>query len=115
MPLGSTRPTRQKVTNGRNCQDGNCPEYLKQGLHSAAYSWQTSRLFMVLSQRPRFAAPGPTMRVDPPARKSIFLIHNSGRLGSPMKAALLERGYQVIHAESVEAALQIWAKLAVPV
>lgn len=32
-----------------------------------------------------------------------------------MKAALLERGYEVIHAESVEAALAAWARLAVRV
>ena len=34
---------------------------------------------------------------------------------NPVKAALLERGYQVFDAESVEAALALWPKLTRPI
>jgi DNA-binding response OmpR family regulator len=60
-----------------------------------------------------------TVRTAPvpavPVRKTVFLLHSCGSLNDPVKAALLERGYQVVHAESVEAALRIWAHLPTPV
>lgn len=78
---------------------------------------QTDLLFMeMLSSQPgrfaRFAAALPV--AVPPARqnKTIFLVHSSCKPFSPVKAALQERGYQVIFAESVAAALRIWEKLA---
>ena len=46
------------------------------------------------------------------ATKTIFLVHSSSQAGSPVKAALQERGYQVIHAASIGEALTIWEKSA---
>lgn len=67
------------------------------------------------TQTARFKAPArihvPESRPD----KTIFLVHTEARPGSGVKAALQERGYQVIHADSVDAAHQTWAKLGNPV
>ncbi len=44
-------------------------------------------------------------------KKTIFLVHSSIQYSSPIKAALQDRGYAVVHADTAEAALQTWAKL----
>jgi CheY-like chemotaxis protein len=69
---------------------------------------------MLLPQTARFAAARP-LPVTPPSKKTIFFVQSCARVQNPVKAALVERGHQVIHAESVEAALRLWAKLAQPV
>lgn len=46
------------------------------------------------------------------AGKTIFLVHQSPSPGSPVKAALEERGYSVIHAASVSEALRLWVRFA---
>lgn len=56
--------------------------------------------------------PAPAPISAPLAKRTIFLVQQSSRLGNPVKTALVEKGYEVIHAESVEGALRIWASLA---
>jgi ActR/RegA family two-component response regulator len=63
----------------------------------------------------RFDAVRPTTVGAASIKKTVFLVHSCTRLQDPVKAALLERGYHVVHAESVEAALQIWARLTVSI
>ncbi|MHC1769183.1 MAG: hypothetical protein AB9869_33695 [Verrucomicrobiia bacterium] len=46
------------------------------------------------------------------AGKTIFLVHQSPSPGSPLKAALEERGYSVIHGASVSEALRLWVRFA---
>lgn len=46
------------------------------------------------------------------AGKTIFLVHQAPSPGSPVKAALEERGYSVIHAASVSEALRLWVRFA---
>ena len=79
--------------------------------------WHSDRLFMAMLSSPmaRLDAVQPATVAAASVKKTVFLVHSCTRLQDPVKAALLERGYQVIHAESVEAALRIWARLAVPV
>lgn len=86
-------------------------------LLSAAERWQTGLLYMerLSTPRPRFQVASPTSVPDWRAAKTIFLVQSAARPGSPVKAALLKRGYQVVHAESVDAALRTWVKLATPV
>jgi hypothetical protein len=64
------------------------------------------------SSRARFEAVAPAPFPAVPLNKTIFLVHSGGRVIDPVQAALLARGYRVVHAESVEAALRIWARLA---
>ncbi len=47
--------------------------------------------------------------------KTIFLFQSNRRPTSPVKASLQEKGYRVIHVESIEAALRIWAKSITPI
>ena len=52
------------------------------------------------------------LRQAAPAKRTILLVHRSSKATPPIKTALQEKGYEVIHADCIEAALQIWAKLA---
>jgi CheY-like chemotaxis protein len=70
---------------------------------------------MLSSPMARFDAVRPTTVAAASVKKTVFLVHSCTRLQDPVKAALLERGYHVVHAESVEAALRTWARLAVSV
>jgi len=47
--------------------------------------------------------------------KTIFLFQSNRRPTSPVKAALQDKGYRVIHAESIDAAHRIWAKSITPI
>ena len=50
-----------------------------------------------------------------PANKTVFLVHRAGEPISAIKAALVDRGYRVILAESAEAAFQTWTNRVGPV
>jgi CheY-like chemotaxis protein len=63
----------------------------------------------------RFRAFVPPAPIAPQANKTVFLVHGAGEPTSAVKAALVERGYHVVFAESAEAALHTWAQLAVPI
>lgn len=67
-----------------------------------------------LSQRPardwRVLPNRPAAAAGTPATRTVFLFHSSSLL-TPVKAALEERGYRVIHAESIESAFGLWSKL----
>jgi CheY-like chemotaxis protein len=48
---------------------------------------------------------------DGPDGKTVFLVDKFPGPGSPIKAALEQRGYTVIHAGSVSEALRLWSRL----
>jgi hypothetical protein len=48
-------------------------------------------------------------------KKRIFLIHSTPRPTHPVRAALEQKGYEVISADSVDAALRMWVKFTKPV
>ena len=65
-----------------------------------------------LARFKRFESTPPTL---PPTKKTVFLVHSAGHPTSAVKTALIERGYDVINAESPEAALRVWPRLTKPV
>lgn len=48
---------------------------------------------------------------DAPCGKTVFLVDKFPGPGSPVKAALEQRGYTVVHAGSVSEALRLWSRL----
>lgn len=74
--------------------------------------WQAIGLYMdILSRQPVPSAAIPAARIAPLARrKTIFYVQNGFRFACPIKGALEESGYDVIQAESLDAALAIWVR-----
>jgi CheY-like chemotaxis protein len=87
-------------------------------LLSRANLWHAHLLYMdwlPSKTAARFAGARRAPATPARAEKTILLVQNSARAHNPVKAVLQERGYKIIHAESVEAALQVWAQLPIPV
>jgi hypothetical protein len=90
---------------------------LKLGLHWLENFGDSNLLFMEMISTP--TARLRLFRADPvpvaAVKRTVFLVHRLFPAQSPVKVALQERGYEVVHAESVEEAWRIWAKLAIPI
>jgi ActR/RegA family two-component response regulator len=66
---------------------------------------------LLSSPTPRFSPAPQTFAGVRSPKKTIFLVQNGTHLTNPICSALQENGYEVVHATSVEAGLQLWSEL----